>query len=172
MKLLYVTPEKISASQKFFDHIERMYNQQKLARFVIDEAHCVSDWGHDFRPDYKKLCVLRQRFPGVPIMAVTATATPRVRVDILHQLGLKEETKWFLSSFDRMNLRYRVLPKKSKKITGEVSEMISTIYRNQCGIVYCLSRKECDNTASDLSKDGIVVRRQELPCRAVRRKKE
>lgn len=134
LKLLYVTPEKISASQKFSDFLDRLYNLQKLSRFVIDEAHCVSDWGHDFRfvylllqfgifitlhrmmwnciiynilylislhmfwsirPDYKKLNVLRKQFPGVPIMALTATATPRVRVDILHQLGLTADTKWY-----------------------------------------------------------------------------
>ncbi|XP_063864598.1 recQ-like DNA helicase BLM isoform X1 [Scylla paramamosain] len=158
MKLLYVTPEKISASQKFTDLLERLYNQQRLSRFVIDEAHCVSDWGHDFRPDYKKLSILRQRFPGVPLMALTATATPRVRVDILHQLGLDADTKWFLNSFNRINLRYQVLPKKGKKVTDEVAKLIKAKYKNQSGIVYCLSRKECDTVAADLTRCGIMAK--------------
>ncbi|KAK8726686.1 hypothetical protein OTU49_009995 [Cherax quadricarinatus] len=154
IKLLYVTPEKISASQRFSGILESLYQRQKLGRFVIDEAHCVSQWGHDFRPDYKKLNVLRQRFPGVPTIALTATATPRVRVDILHQLGLTDP-KWFLSSFNRANLKYVVLPKKSKKITNEIVALIKAKYSSQSGIVYCLSRKECDTTASDLAKAGI-----------------
>ncbi|XP_045112964.1 Bloom syndrome protein homolog isoform X2 [Portunus trituberculatus] len=158
MKLLYVTPEKISASQKFTDLLERLYNHQRLSRFVIDEAHCVSDWGHDFRPDYKKLKILRERFPGVPLMALTATATPRVRVDILHQLGLDADTKWFLNSFNRINLTYQVLPKKGKKVTDEVAELIKVKYKNQSGIVYCFSRKECDTVAADLSRCGIMAK--------------
>lgn len=140
LKLLYVTPEKISASQKFCSVLETLYQRQKLGRFVIDEAHCVSQWGHDFRPDYKKLNVLRQRYPNVPVIALTATATPRVRVDILHQLGLTDP-KWFLSSFNRSNLKYEVLPKKGKKITTEVSAIIKAKYAGQSGIVYCLSRR-------------------------------
>lgn len=154
LKLLYVTPEKISASQKFCSVLETLYQRQKLGRFVIDEAHCVSQWGHDFRPDYKKLNVLRQRYPNVPVIALTATATPRVRVDILHQLGLTDP-KWFLSSFNRSNLKYEVLPKKGKKITTEVSAIIKAKYAGQSGIVYCLSRKECDTTADDLARAGI-----------------
>lgn len=93
LKLLYVTPEKISVSTKFCDSLLMLYRQGKLARFVIDEVHCVSQWGHDFRPDYKKLGMLKERFPGVPIIALTATATQRVRSDILHQLHL-ESPKW------------------------------------------------------------------------------
>ncbi|XP_066947324.1 recQ-like DNA helicase blm-1 [Macrobrachium rosenbergii] len=154
IKLLYVTPEKISFSMKFFSILESLYQRKKLSRFVIDEAHCVSQWGHDFRPDYKKLNVLRQRFPGVPTIALTATATPRVRVDILHQLGMSDP-KWFLSSFNRSNLKYDVLPKKGKKISTEVAALIKAKYANCSGIVYCLSRKECDTTAADLTRAGI-----------------
>ena len=93
LKLLYLTPEKLSASQKICSALTALYERGFLARFVIDEAHCVSQWGHDFRPDYKKLRVLREKYPKVPTMALTATATPRVRTDILHQLGMTSP-KW------------------------------------------------------------------------------
>ena len=98
-RMLYVTPEQC-ATATFQSLLERLVKYDKLGYFVIDEAHCVSQWGHDFRPDYKKLSSLRQNFPGVPFIALTATATPRVRSDILHQLGMSSP-KWFLSSFNR-----------------------------------------------------------------------
>jgi len=95
LKILYVTPEKISASQKLCNILTILYERELLARFVIDEAHCVSQWGHDFRPDYKRLKCLRNNYPKVPTMALTATATPRVRTDILHQLGMTNP-KWYV----------------------------------------------------------------------------
>jgi bloom syndrome protein len=88
-KLLYVTPEKLSASGKLLSALQNLYQRKYLSRFVIDEAHCVSQWGHDFRPDYKKLSALKEKFPLVPMMALTATATPRVRKDIVTQLRMK-----------------------------------------------------------------------------------
>ncbi|XP_046388536.1 Bloom syndrome protein homolog isoform X2 [Ischnura elegans] len=154
LKLLYVTPEKISASPRLLDTLQSLYNRGMLARFIIDEAHCVSQWGHDFRPDYKKLSVLGERFPNVNMIALTATATPRVRVDILHQLGMKSP-KWFLCSFNRPNLQYKVLPKKGKLITKEIAELIKSQFRMKSGIVYCLSRNECDQVAKDLSSAGV-----------------
>ncbi|KAI8434446.1 hypothetical protein MSG28_012471 [Choristoneura fumiferana] len=123
IKLLYVTPEKISSSPKFQAVLDTLYSRGKLARFVIDEAHCVSQWGHDFRPDYKRLFVLRERFPAAGIMALTATATPRVRMDILHQLKVTK-CKWFLCSFNRPNLAYRILEKKPKSINQDVANII------------------------------------------------
>ncbi|XP_076626851.1 Bloom syndrome helicase [Colletes latitarsis] len=154
LKLLYVTPEKISASQKLCNLLTTLYERELLARFVIDEAHCVSQWGHDFRPDYKKLKCLRENYPKVSTIALTATATPRVRTDILHQLGLTMP-KWFMSSFNRPNLRYSIIAKKGKNCSDEVIAMIKAKYKCDCGIVYCLSRKDCDQYAMQMKKNGI-----------------
>ncbi|EFN77228.1 Bloom syndrome protein-like protein [Harpegnathos saltator] len=154
LKILYVTPEKISASQKFCNTMTTLYERDLLTRFVIDEAHCVSQWGHDFRPDYKKLKCLRKNYPKVPTMALTATATPRVRTDILHQLDMTKP-KWFMSSFNRPNLRYSIISKKGKNCSDEVVAMIKTKFKNVCGIVYCLSRKDCEDYAAHLKKNCI-----------------
>lgn len=154
IKLLYVTPEKISSSARFQDTLDQLYANNYLSRFVIDEAHCVSQWGHDFRPDYKKLGILRKRFPNVPSMALTATATPRVRQDILQQLNLTR-CKWFLSSFNRSNLRYQVLPKKGTSTLDDIRSFIQTRPSTSSGIIYCLSRKECDEVAKKMCASGI-----------------
>ncbi|XP_075146230.1 Bloom syndrome helicase isoform X2 [Haematobia irritans] len=154
IKILYVTPEKISSSAKFQDLLDTLYANNCIARFVIDEAHCVSQWGHDFRPDYKRLGILRKRFPKVPTMALTATATPRVRMDILKQLNL-QNPKWFLSSFNRSNLKYTVLPKKGSTTVEDIKNFILSRPATDSGIIYCLSRKECDDVAQRMCKSGI-----------------
>uniref|UniRef100_A0A1I8M2C6 RecQ-like DNA helicase BLM n=1 Tax=Musca domestica TaxID=7370 RepID=A0A1I8M2C6_MUSDO len=154
IKILYVTPEKISSSAKFQDLLDSLYAKNNIARFVIDEAHCVSQWGHDFRPDYKRLGILRKRFPKVPTMALTATATPRVRMDILKQLNLPKP-KWFLSSFNRSNLKYTVLPKKGSSTLEDMKNFIQARPSSHSGIIYCLSRKECDEVAQAMCRSGI-----------------
>uniref|UniRef100_A0A182SUE0 DNA 3'-5' helicase n=1 Tax=Anopheles maculatus TaxID=74869 RepID=A0A182SUE0_9DIPT len=158
LKLLYVTPEKISSSAKFQNLLSALYRRGLLGRIVIDEAHCVSAWGHDFRPDYKKLSVLREQFPTVPIIALTATANPRVRMDILTQLKLARDTRWFLCSFNRPNLKYLVLPKKGVSTKTEMIELIKKRFPRDTGIVYCLSKKECDQLADEFRRAGIKAK--------------
>lgn len=156
IKILYVTPEKISASQKLLSTLVRLYERNLIARIVIDEAHCVSQWGHDFRPDYKRLSLLRDKFPKVRMIALTATATPRVREDILKQLKMKAP-EWFLSSFNRPNLRYRVVDKTGKAAHVEIIALIKEKYKGMSGIVYCFSRKDCDTYAERLRDNGIAA---------------
>ncbi|KAM7538074.1 hypothetical protein Aperf_G00000062159 [Anoplocephala perfoliata] len=157
IKILFVTPEKIAVSGKLKQIMQSLYQRKMLARFVIDEAHCVSQWGHDFRPDYRNLRILRENFPGVPMMAMTATATPQVRQDILHQLRMTD-TKWFIQSFNRANLKFEVRQKRLKNCTKEIIDLIKSEFANLSGIVYCLSRNECDTLAEELFNAGLPAR--------------
>jgi bloom syndrome protein len=158
VRLLYVTPEKIAASNKLRDVFKSLYDHQLLARFVLDEAHCVSQWGHDFRPDYAQLKVLRDNYPGmlydgtvhthstgVPIMALTATATPKIVADTKRQLKMGADSKLFISSFDRPNLRYSVERKAGKGLLRKLYESLQAQFprTEDSGIFYCLSRCVC-----------------------------
>ena len=145
LKILYVTPERLALSQ-----FEAMLRTLPISLFAIDEAHCISEWGHDFRPDYRNLKSLRQKFPNVPIVALTATATEKVRSDIVRQLDLPSP-RVFTSSFNRQNLSYEVLPKKdsSKTILSLVS-----LYEGQSIIIYCFSRKDTETIAGKLNDQG------------------
>ncbi|ODQ50029.1 ATP-dependent DNA helicase, partial [Saitoella complicata NRRL Y-17804] len=154
VKMLYVTPEMVSKSPQAQSIMEQLYRRKRLARIVIDEAHCVSQWGHDFRPDYKELGQLRQRFPDVPCMALTATANMAVRTDVKHNLGM-DECAFFTQSFNRPNLTYEVRP-KTKDNVGEMARVISQKYRGKCGIIYCLSRKMCEDVATKLRTEYRV----------------
>ncbi|XP_056621920.1 recQ-like DNA helicase BLM isoform X2 [Triplophysa dalaica] len=156
IKLIYATPEKVSASGRMISALQNLYERGLLARFVIDEAHCVSQWGHDFRPDYKRLHELRRMFPKVPIMALTATATPRVQKDILNQLAMTRP-QVFTMSFNRNNLKYSILPKKPKKVAEDCIQWIKKYYPRGSGIVYCLSRNDCDTLADSLQRAGIAA---------------
>ncbi|KAI9042492.1 RecQ family helicase MusN [Aspergillus affinis] len=153
IELLYITPEMLSKNQILTRILERMNEAHRLARIVVDEAHCVSQWGHDFRPDYKELGEIRTHLPGVPMMALTATATENVKVDVIHNLKM-EGCEVFTQSFNRPNLTYEVLPKKKgASLLESIADTIKTSYRNKCGIVYCLSRDSCEKVASTLRDD-------------------
>uniref|UniRef100_A0A803SPY7 RecQ-like DNA helicase BLM n=2 Tax=Anolis carolinensis TaxID=28377 RepID=A0A803SPY7_ANOCA len=154
IKLLYVTPEKVCSSGRLMSTLENLYQRQLLARFVIDEAHCVSQWGHDFRQDYKRLNMLRKKFASVPMMALTATANPRVQKDILNQLEMLKP-QVFSMSFNRHNLKYDVLPKRPKSVALDCLQWIRKYHPYDSGIIYCLSRYECDSMASNLQKAGL-----------------
>ncbi|XP_010215565.1 PREDICTED: Bloom syndrome protein [Tinamus guttatus] len=156
IKLLYVTPEKVCASGRLISALENLYDRRLLSRFVIDEAHCVSQWGHDFRKDYKRLNMLRKKFCSVPMMALTATANPRVQKDIQNQLEMLKP-QVFTMSFNRHNLKYDVLPKKPKKVALDCLEWIRKHHPYDSGIIYCLSRHECDTTAAILQKEGLAA---------------
>ncbi|CAN1779614.1 ATP-dependent DNA helicase Q-like 2 [Linum perenne] len=146
LKILYVTPEKISKSKRFMSKLEKCNHQGRLTLVAIDEAHCCSQWGHDFRPDYKSLGILKTQFPGVPVVALTATATQKVQNDLMEMLHIPKCVK-FVSTVNRPNLFYKVREKPSvgKEVIDEIAEFIHDSYsHNESGIVYCFSRKECE----------------------------
>lgn len=145
LKLLYAAPERVNAPD-FLQFLGRL----RLGLIAIDEAHCISEWGHDFRPDYRKLASLRSRFPDVPVMALTATAAERAREDIVRQLRL-DGCERFVSSFDRPNLTYSV---KSKSRAWEDLLELLDARKGESAIVYCFSRRETEELADRLTRSG------------------
>ncbi|KAJ3440109.1 atp-dependent DNA helicase q-like 4a [Anaeramoeba flamelloides] len=156
IQILYCTPEKIQQSANFFSALEELYYEKKIARFVIDEAHCVSQWGHDFRPDYSKMKILKQSFPKVPILALTATATESVKKDIIRSLGI-QNCLIYTQSFNRANLIYEVRKKESKGkvVVQEIYDFIQANYKNESGIIYCFTQQDCENLSKKLFELGL-----------------
>lgn len=150
LKLLYVAPERLM-TEGFLNLLERLQEGNGLALFAIDEAHCVSQWGHDFRPEYRALTVLHERFPKVPRIALTATADAPTRREIVERLAL-EQASQFVSSFDRPNIRYRVTQKNNAR--QQLQAFLEAEHPDDAGIVYCLSRKKVEETAAWLKESG------------------
>jgi ATP-dependent DNA helicase RecQ len=157
IKLLYVAPERL-LGERFLPFLDYVQSKVGLSALAIDEAHCVSEWGHDFRPEYRQLKQLRQRYPEVPVLALTATATDRVRQDILQQLNL-QQPYIHIASFNRQNLYYEVRLKQKQSYAELLQQIRQT---SGAGIVYCLSRRKVDEIAARLQHDGI----QALPYHA------
>jgi len=145
--LVYVAPERLMTPRCL-----ELFEASRISLFAIDEAHCVSQWGHDFRPEYIRLSILHERFPNVPRIALTATADQQTRAEIAHRLQL-EDARQFVSSFDRPNIRYSIV----EKTTGrkQLIDFISAEHAQDSGIVYCLSRKKVEETADFLNEHGI-----------------
>ncbi|KAK4703284.1 bloom syndrome protein, partial [Phenoliferia sp. Uapishka_3] len=153
--LAYVTPEQIVKSNFFRNILRQLHQRGELARFVLDEAHCVSSWGHDFRPDYKEMGSLKKDFKGVPMMALTATASDRVKQDVITNLGMQSALV-LTASFNRPNLKYEVRPKTK----GFVADIVAFAAqrKHECGIIYCGSQKTCEETALKLREAKVNAR--------------
>ncbi|MFC4857655.1 DNA helicase RecQ [Actinophytocola glycyrrhizae] len=147
LDLLYLAPERLKVESTL-----RLLDRGKIALFAIDEAHCVAQWGHDFRPDYLELSRLHERWPSVPRIALTATATAATRKEIAHRLNLDDALQ-FVSSFDRPNIQYRIVAKNRPE--QQLLELLTTEHKGDAGIVYCLSRASTERTAQFLSDNGI-----------------
>ncbi len=146
LDLLYVSPERLMTPRCL-----ALLGRTRLALFAIDEAHCISQWGHDFRPEYQQLSILRERFAGVPLMALTATADEPTRRDIIAQLGL-DNAPVFVAGYDRPNLFYRIVPKRSP--LDQLGRFLAARHPSNAGIVYCFTRKAAEETAGWLSARG------------------
>jgi ATP-dependent DNA helicase RecQ len=149
LDLLYVAPERLVMPRML-----ELLAQSRIALFAIDEAHCVSQWGHDFRPEYLQLSLLHERFPAVPRIALTATADMQTRVEIRHRLAL-DDARVFVSSFDRPNIRYTIVDKQDAR--QQLLRFIREAHAGDAGIVYCLSRKKVDETAAWLATQGVTA---------------
>ena len=150
-RLLYIAPERAVGATS--DGFAALMGRRELRYVAIDEAHCISQWGHDFRPEYRQLRALRDRFGEIAFHAFTATATPRVRADIVSELALRQPAE-LVGPFDRPNLVYRVVPRADGR--KQIQQVLSR-HPNEAGIIYCLSRREVETMAESLQGEGVRV---------------
>lgn len=155
--LLYLTPEKIMVSSETRDMINSLYKRKKLSRFIIDEVHCLSLWGHDFRPHYKQLSMLKEKYSDIQIVCFTATATKQVQTDVIVNLKLRN-VKRFVQSFNRPNIKYQVIDKREEMPINEIIYLIKKKFFRSSGIIYCLTRKECVTLSQYLNRMGITAK--------------
>lgn len=154
IKLIYVTPEKLAKSKFFMSQIEKMYEKGRFSRLVIDEVHCCSEWGHDFRKDYNQLHVFKREYPETPILGLTATATSQVILDIKKMLNIPK-CLVYKGTFYRPNLIYEIKPTTTKEIISDLADLITGKFHNLSGIIYCLTIKDTEDVAEKLGKLGI-----------------
>ena len=147
IKLLYVSPERL-VMDRFLDYLQNI----EISLFAIDEAHCMSQWGHDFRKDYTRLSIIRERFPNTPVIALTATADKLTQKDIKTRLNI-ENDKSFVSGFDRPNITYKIVPAENPKM--QLLAFIKANHIGDAGVIYCISKKSVDDTAEWLSNHGF-----------------
>ncbi|CCJ28450.1 unnamed protein product [Pneumocystis jirovecii] len=145
IKLLYVTPEFLAKNNSFNQALDHIYSKNKFARVVVDEAHCISQWGHDFRPDYKQLGQIKQKYQTVPFIALTATANEIVKKDVIHNLNINNCVV-LSQSFNRPNIYYNVVV-RNISVYSDIRDIITSKYPGKSGIIYCFSRKNCEDTA-------------------------
>ncbi len=153
LELLYVAPERLM-TPRFLDQLDHLRDTGRLSLFAIDEAHCVSQWGHDFRPEYLQLSILPERYPAIPRIALTATADRQTREEIAERLNLQAARR-FVSSFDRPNIRYTIVEKNDPR--RQLLDFIREECPGQAGIVYCLSRRKVEETAAWLQEQGLAA---------------
>ena len=152
--MVYLTPERLVKSPALLGMIDSLYAENKVDRFVIDEVHCVSNWGQDFRKDYLHLDFLKDKYPKVPLLCLTATATIKVKDDIVKRLKIDRDYAFFQSSFNRSNLVYEIRDKKQfKNVNDDLVQMLRTRFRGKSGIIYCISRKDCEKLAEVLKRN-------------------
>ncbi|BHF57877.1 hypothetical protein SprV_0100082300 [Sparganum proliferum] len=160
IRIVFVTPEKLSKSKRLMNRLEKAHSRGRLARIAIDEVHCVSQWGNDFRPDYKFLHVLKTQFPSVPILGLTATASAEVVLDVQKMLGLSQDNCLVLrTGYNRPNLNYKVIfrPGAPTATYPTIIKLLKTEFDGQSGLIYCLSQKDTEDLSAALQQQGIFA---------------
>lgn len=154
--MIYTTPETIDKNSDFFGNLKELHNRGLLNKFIIDESHCISTYGNDFRKSYRRLSILKQEFPNTPIMSISGSITPTIKSDVISQLNIPG-CSVYTTSYYRSNLKISIRS-KNKNTIEEISQLIKNRYNEQCGIIYCISRKKCEKVANYLALTGLQAK--------------